>query len=69
MNISVIVRDSRVADVQVTGTALRVTLRDGRIISAPLYWFPRLQDFSRAEDRAIWVAFSRRIWNPLAYDR
>lgn len=53
MSISAIVRDSRVADVQVTDVALRVTLRDGRIISAPLEWFPRLQG-ARAEDRAMW---------------
>jgi hypothetical protein len=35
--------DDRVADVRVTDDALEVRLRDGRKISAPLSWFPRLQ--------------------------
>jgi hypothetical protein len=34
--------DDRVADVLVTDDALEVRLRDGRKISAPLAWFPRL---------------------------
>lgn len=34
--------DDRVADVRVTDASLEVRLRDGRRISAPLAWFPRL---------------------------
>lgn len=45
--------DSRVADVRVSAQALTVKLRDGRKISAPLAWFPRLQSAS-TEDRAVW---------------
>lgn len=45
--------DPRVADVHVSVQALTVKLRDGRKISAPLAWFPRLQSAS-AKDRAIW---------------
>lgn len=45
--------DPRVADVHVSAQALTVKLRDGREISAPLAWFPRLQSAS-PEDRAIW---------------
>ena len=45
--------DERVADVRVTDEALEVRLRDGRLISAPLAWFPRLKDASPA-DRAVW---------------
>ncbi len=53
MGISTAIRDPRVADVHVSAQALTVKLRDGREISAPLAWFPRLQSAS-PEDRAIW---------------
>jgi hypothetical protein len=42
-----------VKDVRVTDENLEVLLRDGRKISAPLTWFPRLLAAS-AEDRAVW---------------
>lgn len=45
--------DERFADVQVTDEALEVRLRDGRLISAPLKWFPRLAGAS-PKSRAIW---------------
>lgn len=53
MSISVAARDPRVAEVEVSDTSLRVTLRDGRVISAPLAWFPRLKNAS-PETRAVW---------------
>ncbi|MCA1817178.1 MAG: DUF2442 domain-containing protein [Acidobacteria bacterium] len=34
--------DERVADVDVTEDELRVRLMDGRTISVPLVWYPRL---------------------------
>ena len=34
--------DERVADVQFSDDELRVTLMDGRTISVPLAWYPRL---------------------------
>ena len=34
--------DERVADVRFTEDELRVTLMDGRTISVPLAWYPRL---------------------------
>ena len=34
--------DERVADVETTEDELRVRLMDGRTISAPLAWYPRL---------------------------
>ena len=40
-------------DVSVTANLLRVTLDDGRELSVPLDWFPRLRDASEA-DRADW---------------
>jgi hypothetical protein len=45
--------DDRVADVRVTDSALEVRLRDGRQISAPLAWFPRLVAANTAQ-RANW---------------
>jgi len=42
MGILAINADERVADVQFTEDELRVTLMDGRTISAPLAWYPRL---------------------------
>jgi hypothetical protein len=34
--------DERVLDVTFGGDALSVSLRDGRVISVPLAWYPRL---------------------------
>jgi hypothetical protein len=45
--------DSRVQDVHVTDDWLKVLLKDGRRISAPLDWYPRLKEAS-VEDRAVW---------------
>lgn len=42
MSISAVEIDDRVADVHVTDDALEVRLRDGRMIAAPLAWFPAL---------------------------
>jgi hypothetical protein len=36
--------ESKAIDVAVTNDSLDVTLADGRRISAPLEWFPRLRD-------------------------
>ena len=40
-------------DVVVSATVLRVTLDDGRELSVPVEWFPRLRDASD-DDRANW---------------
>ena len=45
-------------DVAVTTTVLRVTLDDGRELSVPVEWFPRLRDASDA-DRANWRLIGR----------
>ena len=42
MNISVKVADERVLDVRFDDASLIVDLMDGRTISAPLAWYPRL---------------------------
>ena len=45
-------------DVAVTAIVLRVTLDDGRELSVPVEWFPRLRDASDA-DRANWRLIGR----------
>ena len=49
MSFLAIKADSRVAEVSVTADRLAVVLKDGRQISAPLEWFPRLKAASPAE--------------------
>jgi hypothetical protein len=41
--------DERVLGVEFTEDALSVTLRDGRIITVPLVWYPRLLDATAAQ--------------------
>jgi hypothetical protein len=53
MNISARISDERVADVRCTDDDLIVDLMDGRTISVPLAWYPRLVS-ATAEQRAVW---------------
>lgn len=53
MNISAKVTDERVAGVRCDDASLIVDLMDGRTISVPLAWYPRLAAAS-AEQRANW---------------
>jgi hypothetical protein len=41
--------DERVADVKFTEDEIRVTLADGRTISAPLVWYPRLLNATKKQ--------------------
>lgn len=59
--------DDRVADVLVTDDTLEVRLRDGRKISAPLAWFPRLVGATLAQ-RAL-GNISSGPWDSLAGNR
>jgi hypothetical protein len=45
--------ESLAVDVSCTDDELQVVLSDGRTVTAPLAWFPRLLDASR-EERAEW---------------
>lgn len=47
------VLDERVAEVEATNDELRVRLMDGRTISVPLVWYPRLLNAS-ADQRKNW---------------
>ena len=53
MNISARITDERVADVRCDDDSLIVDLMDGRTISVPLIWYPRLVKATPAE-RAVW---------------
>jgi hypothetical protein len=50
--------DATAIDVLVTGERLIVTLADGRELSAPLAWFPRLSE-ATAEQRQKWRLIGR----------
>jgi hypothetical protein len=49
MGSSAITADERVLDVAFTDDALSVSLRDGRVISVPLVWYPRLLNATPTE--------------------
>ncbi len=51
MTFSATSADERVLDVRFTGDAISVDLRDGRVITAPLVWYPRLLNASAAQRR------------------
>ena len=53
MNISQSLTDERVSNVRCTNDTLIVDLMDGRTISAPLAWYPRLAR-GTPEQRAAW---------------
>jgi hypothetical protein len=50
--------DPPAVDVDVLDFALRIVLSDGRELSAPLAWFPRLRD-ATPEQRVNWEAIGR----------
>ncbi|MGA7219496.1 MAG: DUF2442 domain-containing protein [Candidatus Sulfotelmatobacter sp.] len=49
MSSSAIAADERVLDVAFNDDALSVSLRDGRVISVPLVWYPRLLNATYAQ--------------------
>jgi hypothetical protein len=58
MPISAVRLDATAVDVTVTDERLIVTLADGRELSAPLAWFPRLSEATR-EQRQKWRLIGR----------
>lgn len=58
MAISVARTDPKAVDVIFGDAALRVVLEDGRELSVPLEWFPRLRD-ATAEQRSRWRTIGR----------
>lgn len=49
MSFSPSTADERVLDVQFNDDALSVSLRDGRVITVPLAWYPRLLNATPAQ--------------------
>jgi len=49
MGILALAADERVAEVDITDDLLSVRLMDGRTISVPLIWYPRLANASPAQ--------------------
>jgi hypothetical protein len=49
MGILALGADERVTEVSFTDTTLSVALRDGRTISVPLMWYPRLMNATPAQ--------------------
>ena len=49
MSTLTVIREPLATEVEVTESALRLVLADGREISAPLAWFPRLLHATPAE--------------------
>jgi len=49
MNFSATAADERVLDVAFNDDAFSVSLRDGRVISVPLVWYPRLLNATPAQ--------------------
>ena len=53
MGILALAADERVANVEVSEDTLSVSLMDGRTITVPLAWYPRLSNASEAQ-RKTW---------------
>ncbi|NCC62321.1 MAG: DUF2442 domain-containing protein [Verrucomicrobiae bacterium] len=53
MGILALAADERIKDVNCSDTMLNVDLMDGRTISVPLMWYPRLMKATK-EQRAHW---------------
>jgi DNA-binding CsgD family transcriptional regulator len=49
MSILTVIREPLATEVEISESALRIVLADGREISAPLAWFPRLAQATPAE--------------------
>jgi hypothetical protein len=58
MATSAITADERVLDVSFSEDALSVSLRDGRVISVPLVWYPRLLNATPAQRKNWKIASS-----------
>ncbi|MFA5831920.1 MAG: DUF2442 domain-containing protein [Bacteroidota bacterium] len=52
--------ESRIIDFSFTSDAIKVVLADGREVSAPLEWFPRLRD-ANEQQRKNWRLIGKGI--------
>lgn len=58
MPILAVTHEPAAIDVEIEDAAIRIALADGREISAPLEWFPRLRD-ATPEQRRNWRLIGR----------
>ena|SRR5438132_2077742 len=58
MSTSILVSNPTAVGVQITDEALSVSLSDGRVISVPISWYPRLSN-ALPRHRAIWEFIGR----------
>ena len=60
MNISAVKVEPRVIELSFTADSIRVVLADGREVTAPLEWFPRLRDADEKQ-RKNWRLIGRGV--------
>lgn len=60
MNTLAVRVEPRIIDLSFTADALKVVLADGREVSAPLEWFPRLRD-ANEQQRKNWRLIGKGI--------
>ena len=63
-------KEARAQDVEVTKEELKVTLEDGRLVTVPIEWFPRLRDANQ-KDKNNWRFIGGGIgihWNAIDED-
>ena len=58
MSTSTLVSNPTAIGVQITDEALSVSLSDGRVVSVPILWYPRLSH-ALPEHRAVWEFIGR----------
>ena len=68
MGILAVAADERVKDVRFRRDTISVDLMDGRTITAPLAWYPKLLH-ATAKERANWTVSGGGLWYPLARAR
>ena len=70
MNTLVVKVEPRIVELSFTTNSLRVVLADGREVSAPLEWFPRLRD-ANEKQRKNWRLIGRGVgihWDEIDED-
>jgi hypothetical protein len=65
MGILAIRADERVKEIHFTEETISVDLMDGRTITVPLIWYPRLFNATPDQRTSMW----RRLWHSLGRNR
>lgn len=70
MNTLAVKVEPKATDVSITGDSIRVILADGREVSVPLEWFPRLRD-ANEKQRKNWRLIGKGVgihWDDIDED-